>query len=284
MEAAGRNLLSDESVQGIVVNYHDITERKEAEERLRAANRELEAFAHTLSHDLRGMLSTAYGYARMLERVCGDALDPEKRAWLEEIIETLSRIDRFTVSLLEYAQAGVPEGLVMEISLREALDTALRGLESMFMKKGVEFTASGELPTVRADATRLQQVLHNLLHNAAKHAGAAGRKPRVTLSASLEGGEVVVAVRDNGKGIPEEKLGIVFEPFVRLRGESSSAGLGIGLSTVRRAVEGWGGRVWAESEPGKGSIFFFTLPPGSAPDTRQELPPRLRGSGEINTA
>jgi len=247
----------------------DISERKEAEERLRAANHELEAFAHTLSHDLRGMLSTAYGYARMLERVSGDSLDRERRSWLQEIINALTRMDRFTVSLLEYARAGVPEGAVMDIPLREALDTALRGLEPVFMKKGVELTVGEELPVVRADATRLQQVLYNLLHNAARHAGHAA-PPRVSVSASPRGGEAVVAVGDNGRGIPADKADIIFEPFVRLRGDDPSPGLGIGLSTVRRAVEGWGGRVWLESEPGKGATFFFTIPQGSSPS---------RGSG-----
>ncbi len=237
----------------------DISERKEVEERLRAANRELEAFAHTLSHDLRGMLSTAYGYARMLERVCGNSLDRERRSWLEEIIKSLTRMDRFTASLLEYARAGVPEGAATRIPLREALDLALRGLEPVFMKRGVELNVAEPLPEVKADATRLQQVLYNLLHNAARHAGAAA-PPRVALSASSRGEEVVVAVSDNGKGIPAEKLDIIFEPFVRLRGEGDAQGLGIGLSTVRRAVEGWGGKVWVESEPGRGSTFFFTVP------------------------
>lgn len=237
----------------------DISLRKEVEEKLRAANRELEAFAHTLSHDLRGMLSTAYGYARMLERVSGDSLNRESRSWLEEIINSLNRMDRFTVSLLEYARAGVPEGVDTDIPLREALDTALRGLEPIFMKKGVELEVGETLPVVKADATRLQQVLYNLLHNAASHAGASG-PPRVSLSAfPLEGG-AVVAIGDNGKGIPAEKQDIIFEPFVRLRGDEGSTGLGIGLSTVRRAVEGWGGRVWVESELGRGSTFFFTVP------------------------
>ncbi|MBC7230754.1 MAG: PAS domain S-box protein [Actinobacteria bacterium] len=241
----------------------DISERREAEERLRAANRELEAFAHTLSHDIRGMISTAYGYARMLQRFCGDALDPERRSWLEEIVNSLSRMDRFTTSLLEYARAGVPEGAVTEMPMQEALETALRGLEAAFLRKGVELTVAEGLPSVRADATRLQQVLYNLLHNAVRHAGAAGT-PRVEISASVQGEEVVVAVSDNGRGIPAEKLDIIFEPFVRLRGEGTAPGLGIGLSTVKRAVEGWGGRVWAESEPGRGSTFFFTVPAARA--------------------
>ncbi len=114
------------------------------------------------------------------------------------------------------------------------------------------------IPAVLLDPARLKQVLSNLVGNAPKFLGD-NPSPRVEVGGEREGGLVTVFVRDNGIGIPDLEQEAVFQPFMRLEAECSP-GLGIGLSTVKRAVEAWGGEVWAESAPGEGSTFYFTAP------------------------
>jgi PAS domain S-box-containing protein len=237
----------------------DISERKKAEEALRAVNRELETFAHTLSHDLRSPLSFAYGYAFMLQNRKLQQLDRDGREWLDEIVLSLIRMDNFITSLLEYARAGQPGGETTRVEPGKIIDEVLKELGTGLRESGLEVTIDGELPAVRVDAVKLGQVLTNLISNSIKYAET-GSPLRIAVGSSVDGDEVTFHISDNGRGIPEEKLETIFEPFTRLQSGDSSNGLGIGLSTVKRAVEGWGGRVWAESPPGEGATFHFTAP------------------------
>lgn len=255
-EAIVNNLLDDPNVNGIIINSRDVTERKLVEEQLLARNRELDAFATTVSHDLRTPLSVITGYAQLLQS--DDLTEEERKSYIASIVKAAQRLDDFTASLLVYAQAGRPEGernsidpgaLIAEVLAERAGDLGAAKVE---VEKG--------LPRIFVDPHKFNQVIYNLLDNALKYTAGAPR-PRVEIGAARQGGLVTFYVRDNGRGIDPRFIDDIFLPFKRLD-EGKSHGLGIGLATVKRAVEAWGGRVWVNSTPGEGSTFFFTAPAG----------------------
>lgn len=252
-EAILTNLLHDPVVQGIIINSRDISERVAMEERLRASVRELDTFATTVAHDLRVPLTLISGYAELLCHA--DVTEEERDLYLENITRAARRLDDMTSSLLAYAQAGRAEGEMTEVDpgtvLAEVVEERRPELDSL----GIALEVEGRLPHVLADPLRLRQVFFNLLDNAIKYTSSCP-SPRIRIGAKKEGDTVTMFVRDNGSGIEPSLAEKVFLPF--RRGSGDAAGLGIGLSTVKRAVEGWGGKVWAESRPGEGASFYFT--------------------------
>jgi PAS domain S-box-containing protein len=255
-EAVVTNLLEDPAVQGIVINSRDVTERKLMEEQLLASNRELDVFATTVSHDLRTPLSLIEGYAQLMRSE--DSSAEEKEAYLKSVITAARRMDELTESLLEYAQAGKTVGTAVPVEPLDVISDILFEHSSVIESKNIEVTLGKEFPTIMVDPLKLRQVVANLVNNAVKYAGDSPR-PRIEIGMNKSGDTATFHIRDNGPGLDSEKKDDVFSPFKRF-GSSKSPGLGIGLSTVKRAVEGWGGSIWVESEPGKGSVFYFTAP------------------------
>jgi PAS domain S-box-containing protein len=237
----------------------DISERKHLEKELEARNEELEAFAHTISHDIRTPLSVIEGYAKtVLESEVEERALTEKEC-LENIVRGAKKISRMIESLLAYASAAGPSRGEKRAVPMEVLREIVQDLETHFKESGVELRIKGELPPVAVDPFKLGQVFYNLLDNAVKYHRRGIRKKWVEISARRSGREILFAVKDNGGGIPASRLASVFEPFRRCTEEEE--GLGIGLATVKRAVESWGGRIWVESELNRGSTFYFTTPP-----------------------
>jgi len=243
--------------EDLAAHAYALEERVEERTRqLQEKNRELEAYAHTISHDLTAPLVVIEGYAELLREKGGDFLGEEKE-YLQRIETAVERMRRLTRSLLDYARAGAAAGegsadvgnVLREVVMERFLD---------LKRKGVELEMAEDLPCIKADPYRLQQVFANLLDNALKYMGENPR-PRIEVGWRAEGLAACVFFRDNGMGIEAEDLEEVFQPFHRLS-TYGEPGLGIGLSTVRRLVEGWGGRVWVESAPGEGCTFFFTAP------------------------
>jgi len=252
-------LVEDRTLQVMMTNerlQNEIAERAVIEEQLRARNDELEAFARTVSHDLRNSTSIIEGYARVAQKQQGEIL----RECLDKIIYLTQRMGNFIESLLAYSEAGRPEGSPVAVNPKELLGEILAERENEIAAGNVEVLVEEDLPAVRVDPLRLQQVYINLLDNALKYMGDT-RSPRVVCGAEVDECVVKFHVADNGIGIPAADHDKVFEPFERLNSEDYY-GLGIGLSTVKRAVEGWGGEVWVESSPGRGATFFFTIPIG----------------------
>jgi len=257
-EAIMTNLLHDPSVQGIIVNSRDITERKVIEEMLLASNRELDSFATTVSHDLRTPLSLIEGYAQLL-RAAGNT-EEENEAYLKSIITAARRMDEMTESLLGYAQAGQAEGTVSPVEPLDIVSDILFEHSVEIEKNNVDIILGEEFPTLKVDQFKLRQVFTNLIDNAVKYLGNTTR-PRIEIGSQADQSTATFYVRDNGPGLDPALKDDIFQPFKRF-GTSVSPGLGIGLSTVKRAVEGWDGRIWVESAPGKGATFFFTAPLG----------------------
>ncbi|MEW6554412.1 MAG: ATP-binding protein [Actinomycetota bacterium] len=254
-------LVEDRTLQLMMTNerlQNEIDERIRIEEELRARNAELEAFAHTISHDLRSTVSVIEGYAQ----VALEGRDELLQECLEKIVHLAHRMDDFIASLLAYSEAGRPEGKPEAVDPGEILNEIVAEREAEIRARKVRVKIEEGLPVVRVDPLRLQQVYRNLVDNALKYMGD-NPEPVVACGADAREGDVVFYVEDNGIGIEEGEHARIFEPFWRLSSEYHH-GLGIGLSTVKRAVEGWGGEVWVESAPGEGSTFFFSVPIGGA--------------------
>ncbi len=240
---------------GVVVLFHDITRLK----RLENVRKE---FVANVSHELRTPLSIIKGYVETL-------LDPQppdaetSRQFLRTIQRHSGRLealigDLLTVSALESQQARLQ---LEPVSLQIAAETAAEELARQAREKNMTISVGipAEFPRPRADAQRLHQVFFNLLDNAVKYVQAGGR---ISITAELKDGEIEVKVADNGPGIASEHLPRIFERFYRVDKARSRelGGTGLGLSIVKHIVQAHGGRVWAESEVGKGSTLFFTLP------------------------
>jgi len=244
--------------KNMVAFTRDISDRKKMERELRDRNEELEAFAHTISHDLLTPVAIVEGYAKAALEADAEGRTEAERECLEAIARGAHRMSDLINSLLQYAQAGHMDFESRGVDSEEILMEVLMDLEEDIRCKCVTVSVRDELPCVRVDAVKLRQVLSNLISNAVKHMGDSP-EPRVEVGMDRQGKTATFFVRDNGVGIPAELQEKVFEPF-RHFSLAGSPGLGIGLSTVKRAVAAWGGTVWVESQPGVGAAFFFTAP------------------------
>lgn len=251
---------SEGKPKAMVAFSRDISDRKRMETLLQRRNEELEAFAHTLSHDLQTPIAVVEGYARAALEADQEGRTEAERECLESIVSGARRMRQMVNSLLEYAKAGHLETEFHSVEPEEILAEVLLDFEENLTRKGISVSIHDDMPTITADPVRLRQVFSNLIGNAIRHMGEVP-SPRIEIGASRNRETVTFYVRDNGRGIPPEHQPLIFHPFRRFS-SSGSPGLGIGLSTVKRAVESWGGRVWVESEPGKGATFFFTAPAG----------------------
>lgn len=242
----------------LVTFTRDITERKMMEKELRDRNEELEAFAHTISHDLLTPVAIVEGYAKAALEADAEGRAEAERECLEAIARGARRMNDLITSLLQYAQAGHIDLESFGVDPEEVLMEVLMDLDEEIRRRKVRIELAADLPPARVNPVKLRQVFSNLIGNALKHMGD-DPEPSVVISADVKAGTATFCVRDNGIGIPPDLHDKIFEPF-RHFSLAGSQGLGIGLSTVKRAVTAWGGKVWVESTPGKGAAFFFTVP------------------------
>ena len=222
---------------------------------LRRSNTELEQFAGVVSHDLAAPLSVVSGYLEVLDdRIGGD--DPQSARWITAATRAVGRMQRLITSLLSYATAGNAPCRPEPTDLGELVNQALTDLAGSAGEATV-LVAPG-LPVLDADPTLVRQLLQNLIGNAFKYRHP-GRPCRVEITAERHGAEWLVAVADNGPGIPADQRDRVFEMFARVD-PSSGSGHGVGLSTCQRIVERHGGRITATETPGGGTTMTFALP------------------------
>ncbi|MFN2426954.1 MAG: PAS domain S-box protein [Candidatus Binatia bacterium] len=224
---------------------------------LEAANRDLEAFAYSVSHDLRAPLRAINGYAGILIDDAPMDLDEPSRNALARIASSVRRMDGLIDGLLALSRLGRRPAEFQVLAARPIVDEALEELGIQPGRRGIEI-AIRDLPECRADPALLRQVFVNLIGNAAKFSR--GSDPaRIEVSCGVAGGEHVWCVSDNGIGFDMRNAPEVFEVFQRLPTADVYEGTGVGLAIVERIVRRHGGRVWAESAPGRGAAFYFTL-------------------------
>ncbi len=225
---------------------------------LQNRNEELEAFAHTISHDLLTPVAIVEGYAKAALEADAEGRTEAERECLEAIARGAKRMSELIGSLLQYAQAGHADLDTLNVDCEEILLEVLMDLEEEIRRTGASLAIQDHMPKAKAEPVKMRQVFYNLIGNALRHMGDV-KSPRIEVGAARKGGLVTFHVRDNGVGIPRELQEQIFEPFKRFSLEGTP-GLGIGLSTVKRAVRTWGGNTWVESTPGEGTTFYFTVP------------------------
>ena len=243
----------------------DITERKHSEQRLqmlnealRRTNQDLQQFSYAASHDLKEPLRTVSNYLQLLLlRHRGQTLDAEAVELVQVAVAGAQRMHALVEALLEYSRAGeVGASTIQPVALEQAVKDALTNLQGAINDANATVSV-GTLPVVMANRLHLTQVFQNLIGNALKYRSE--QPPCISITAGDDGRQWRLMTEDNGIGIPSQYQGTVFGIFRRLHGEEYP-GAGIGLATCKKIVERYGGRIWVESEPGRGSKFCFVLP------------------------
>ncbi len=241
----------------------DITERHQAEHEreqllreLQRSNDELGRFAHVAAHDLQSPLRTVKSYTQLLERRIKDHLDDSAREFMRMVLDGADRMDQLVEALLNYAQVGQDEPEMSAVSMEAIVAAAIDNLDLLISETGAQVNYSS-LPEIYGDGVQLSQLVQNLIANAIKYR----RKnvaPCIRIAAEPQGTMWRLAVADNGEGIAPQYQEQIFSPLKRLHG-GEIPGTGMGLAICRKIVEGHGGKMSVESEPGQGSTFFFTL-------------------------
>ena len=242
----------------------DITERKQAENALKLtladltrSNQDLQQFAYVASHDLQEPLRNVASCLQLLVKKYKNNLDANAYKLIDYAVESSARMKSLIQELLAYSRIATREKPLERIDCAELLDRTLKNLSSAISEAG-EVITHDPLPTILADNSQLLQVFQNLIQNAIKFRR--DESPRVHVSAVKNKNEWIFSVQDNGVGIESQHLERIFVIFQRLHKRGQYDGTGMGLAIVKKVVERHGGRVWAESELGVGTTFYFTIP------------------------
>jgi two-component system CheB/CheR fusion protein len=253
-------------VRTILLAIEDVTERKRIEEALQATNAELQHFAYALTHDLQEPLRMVVNFTELLAREYEGKLGEEADKYISYSVEGALRIEALLKALLSYWEVTErQQDSFASIDCGAVLAKALLNLEAAIAESGA-IVSSDPLPTVVAEEVVLMQVFQNLISNSIKYRSE--ETPRIHVSAERNAEGWLFSVRDNGVGIDPKNAERAFRMFTRLHGRELS-GTGIGLALCKKVVERQGGRIWVESETGRGATFKFTVP-----GRHKELGPR----------
>jgi signal transduction histidine kinase len=225
---------------------------------LETANKELEAFSYSVSHDLRSPLQHLSGYTQLLEKRAAGLLDDKNKHYLKAIVDSAIRMGRLIDDLLSFSRMGRAEMMKRKTNLDSLVGEILRDFLADSRSKNIDWRIS-PLPEVYCDAAMLRQVFVNLVSNAFKFTKMQTDAVIEIGSACDEKGEVCFYVKDNGAGFDMKYVDKLFGVFQRLHRAEEFGGTGIGLANVQRIIHRHGGRVWAEGKVGEGATFFFTL-------------------------
>ena len=237
---------------------------KKKTEALARSNRELEEFAYVASHDLQEPLRMVTSYVQLLARRYKGKLDSNADDFIGFTLDGATRMHTLINGLLAYSRVGTQSKPFEPANCETILQQSLDNLKMTVEETGAVVTHD-PLPTVMADSLQLGQLFQNLMGNAIKFHGE--EPPRVHVSVRSDGNQWIFSVRDNGIGIAPEFTERIFLIFQRLHGKEKYPGTGIGLAVCKKIVECHGGRIWVESEVGKGATFYFTLPRQGEPQS-----------------
>lgn len=250
---------------GSIAGVQDITDRKLAEERLKQtmagldrSNKELEQFAYVTSHDLREPLRMMTSFSQSLEKRYKDKLDGTAMEYIHFIVDGAARMQKLIDDILLYSRVTTRALPFESVDMNKIFQDAMANLRASVEDTKAVIT-HGPLPVIRADPSQMVQILQNLIANAIKfHRDE--EPPVVHISAGQEGTEWIFSVKDNGIGMDPELFGRLFNLFQRLHPPDKYPGTGVGLAVTKKIVQRHEGRIWVESQPGKGSTFYFSVP------------------------
>jgi PAS domain S-box-containing protein len=242
---------------GLIFSLVETTERKKAEENLKRSNAELQQFAYVASHDLQEPLRMVMSYLALLNKKYGEELPPQAKMYMGTAVEGAERMRQLVNDLLQYSRIDSASKVYASVDMNKVARMVRDELRIAIDE------AKGEvrielLPTVTADEGQMMQLLANLVSNAIKFHNS--EPPLVELSAREQSNEYIFAVKDNGIGIDPQYADRLFKMFQRLHTKDEYPGTGMGLAISKKIVEQHGGRIWFDSEKGRGATFFFSLP------------------------
>jgi PAS domain S-box-containing protein len=256
----------------------DLTERKEAEKALRDsyeryrvlanelkvtnrelsyANEELEQFTSIVSHDLQEPIRTIKSFLQLINIKLDQQQNEELKIYIAKAINAADRMKELIQNLLHYSQLSKGEMMTEEMKVEDLINEAIQNVKTSIEKANADIEVETHVERIEGDRVQLVQLIQNLLSNALKFTNS--EKPKIKISSFRENGHVKFGVSDNGIGIAEADLGKIFEIFRRLHTKKDYPGTGIGLAICKKIVDRHQGRIWPESEPGKGTTFYFTL-------------------------
>lgn len=262
--AKGHGILDENGkclrMTGVVL---DITERKEKIEllkhlndELKRSNNELEQFAYIVSHDLREPLRAISGFIGLLKEKYNNVLDAKAAEYINYATQGVVRMDELLACLLEYSRVSSRAQVLAHVSANESLNAAIANLHKSIAESNAAVTFD-DLPTLKADGRQLTQLFQNLIQNAIKFRS--DKRPQIHIGCKRQDNRWLFWVKDNGIGIDKQQFDRIFNIFHRLDRSGKYPGSGIGLSICKKIVERHGGKIWIESEVGKGSTFYFTI-------------------------
>jgi PAS domain S-box-containing protein len=262
--AVGINHLSEPAIGGIVVNVRDITERKtrdaelkQAMEELVKVNRDLRQFAYVASHDLQEPLRTISSFAQLIEKRYKGKLDSDADEFIAFMIDGTARMQNMINGLLTYSRLGTRGKPFQKTDCEKVLGDVVENMKASIEESGATVTHD-PLPKVTGDDSQLSMLLQNLISNSIKFHGK--EPPKIHVSAKKGENEWVFSVSDNGIGIDPNYWEKIFIIFQRLHTAQEYPGTGLGLAICKKIVERHGGRIWLESQIGKGTVIHFTIP------------------------
>jgi PAS domain S-box-containing protein len=257
--AAVRDISERKRLEAEVRSAHADLERRvqECSAELARSNAELEQFTRVASHDLQEPLRAVASYAQLLARRYHGRLDGDADKFIERITAAVGRMQQLIRDLLAYSRVDAVSRTLQPVAVDAVLQRVLDNLQAAIAESAAVITQD-TLPTVLGDESQLLQVFQNLIANALKFRSK--EPPRIDVGVRLDGAEWIFSVSDNGIGLDPQFADRIFVIFQRLHARNEYPGTGVGLAICKKCVEAHGGRIWVESQPGKGATFHFTIP------------------------